>query len=49
MMDGIELFTVLHPYSAKAEDELSLEVGQIIQVLSKDPMISGDNGWWTGN
>lgn len=48
-MDGIELWTVLHPYTARAEDELSLVPGCIVQVLSKDPMISGDNGWWTGN
>ena len=30
------------------EDELTLTKGDVIDVLSKDYKISGDEGWWTG-
>uniref|UniRef100_A0A6M2DSG4 mitogen-activated protein kinase kinase kinase n=1 Tax=Xenopsylla cheopis TaxID=163159 RepID=A0A6M2DSG4_XENCH len=47
--DGsLSLYTALFDYSAQGEDELSLERGQIVEVLSKDAKISGDEGWWTG-
>lgn len=40
--------TAVYDYDAQNEDELSLRRGDIIQVLSKEPKISGDEGWWTG-
>ena len=33
---------------AQGEDELGLSKGDVIEVLSKDYKISGDEGWWTG-
>jgi len=38
----------IYDYSAQGEDELSLVKGDVIEVLSKDYKISGDEGWWTG-
>lgn len=35
-------------YNANAEDELSLQCGTSVEVLSKDAGVSGDEGWWTG-
>lgn len=40
--------TALFDYNAQGEDELTLRVGQSIEILSKDAKISGDEGWWTG-
>lgn len=42
------LRTALYDYTAQGEDELSLRRGQIVEVLSMDSKISGDEGWWTG-
>lgn len=42
------LWTALYDYDAQGEDELSLRKGQIVEVLSEDAKISGDEGWWTG-
>ncbi|XP_053608562.1 mitogen-activated protein kinase kinase kinase 11 isoform X3 [Plodia interpunctella] len=42
------LFTAVYDYVAQGEDELSLRRGEIVEVLSKDCNISGDEGWWTG-
>ncbi|XP_055841362.1 uncharacterized protein LOC129908691 isoform X3 [Episyrphus balteatus] len=42
------LWTALYDYEAQGEDELSLNRGQIVCVLSMDSNISGDEGWWTG-
>lgn len=42
------LRTALYDYDAQGEDELSLRKGQIVEVLSEDAKISGDEGWWTG-
>ena len=36
---------VLFPYNAVNDDELTLEEGQIINVVSKDVE---DKGWWKG-
>lgn len=36
------LWTVKYDYQAQGEDELSLKRGLIIEVLSKDKNISGD-------
>lgn len=42
------LFTAQFDYVAQGEDELSLQRGETVEVLSKDSKISGDEGWWTG-
>ena len=42
------LWSALYNYDAQGEDELSLRKGQIVEVLSEDAKISGDEGWWTG-
>ncbi|KAM9294011.1 mitogen-activated protein kinase kinase kinase 9 [Gastrophryne carolinensis] len=41
-------WTAVFDYEATAEDELTLRLGDIVQVLSKDSRVSGDEGWWTG-
>ena len=45
---GKQLWTALYEYQAKGEDELSLRKNDLIEVLSMDCVISGDEGWWTG-
>ncbi|KAL0878763.1 hypothetical protein ABMA27_003800 [Loxostege sticticalis] len=42
------LFTAVYDYVAQGEDELALRRGEIVEVLSKDATISGDEGWWIG-
>ncbi|XP_072313324.1 mitogen-activated protein kinase kinase kinase 9 [Eucyclogobius newberryi] len=42
------LWTAVFDYEAAAEDELSLRRGDVVEVLSKDSLVSGDEGWWTG-
>lgn len=42
------LWTAVFDYEASAEDELSLRRGDLVEVLSKDSLVSGDEGWWTG-
>ncbi|XP_020707621.1 mitogen-activated protein kinase kinase kinase 11-like isoform X1 [Athalia rosae] len=42
------IFTALFDYVAQGEDELTLQRGETVEVLSKDSKISGDEGWWTG-
>ncbi|CAG7785817.1 unnamed protein product, partial [Allacma fusca] len=46
--DNKSMWTALYDYDAQGEDELSLRRGEMIQVLSKDAKVSGDEGWWTG-
>ena len=41
-------WVAMFDYDAKHDDELSLQSGQQIEVLSKDVGVSGDEGWWTG-
>lgn len=45
---GLSLWTATHNYNAQGEDELSLKRGDVVEVLSTDAKISGDEGWWTG-
>lgn len=45
---NLPLWTAIFDYAANGEDELSLRVGDIVEVLSTDAKISGDEGWWTG-
>lgn len=42
------LRTAVYDYSPQGEDELPLQRGVVVEVLSKDPCVSGDEGWWTG-
>lgn len=44
----LSLWTAVYDYPAQGEDELSLRRGQVVEVLSMDAKISGDDGWWTG-
>lgn len=41
-------WTAMYDYDAMGEDELSLHKGEVVEVLSKDSKISGDEGWWIG-
>lgn len=41
----LPLFTALYDYHAQGEDELSLKRAIVVEVLSKDSNISGDEGW----
>lgn len=41
-------WTAVFDYEATAEEELTLRRGDLLQVLSKDSKVSGDEGWWTG-
>lgn len=43
-----ELWRALYDYDAQGNEELSLQRGDIVIVQSKDPIISGDEGWWLG-
>lgn len=45
---GAGYWTAVFDYEATAEDELSLRKGDRVEVLSKDSLVSGDEGWWTG-
>lgn len=46
--DSSKFWTAIYDYDASGDDELSLQRGEIVEVLSKDARISGDDGWWTG-
>nr|XP_021535431.1 mitogen-activated protein kinase kinase kinase 9 isoform X2 [Neomonachus schauinslandi] len=41
-------WTAVFDYEAAGEDELTLRLGDVVEVLSKDSQVSGDEGWWTG-
>lgn len=41
-------WTAVFDYEATAEEELTLRRGDLLEVLSKDSKVSGDEGWWTG-
>ncbi|XP_069043919.1 mitogen-activated protein kinase kinase kinase 10 [Lepisosteus oculatus] len=45
---GRALWTAVFDYEAAAEEELTLRRGDVLEVLSKDSTVSGDEGWWTG-
>ncbi|CAG2101421.1 unnamed protein product [Medioppia subpectinata] len=42
------IWTAIFDYEATGDDELSLQRGDRVEVLSTDTRISGDEGWWTG-
>ncbi|XP_077467942.1 mitogen-activated protein kinase kinase kinase 10 [Stigmatopora argus] len=41
-------WTAVFDYEATADEELTLKRGDLLEVLSKDSKVSGDEGWWTG-
>ncbi|XP_031440521.1 mitogen-activated protein kinase kinase kinase 11 [Clupea harengus] len=42
------VWTALFDYEASGNDELTLRKGDLVEVLSRDSEISGDEGWWAG-
>ncbi|XP_024862969.1 mitogen-activated protein kinase kinase kinase 11 [Kryptolebias marmoratus] len=42
------VWTALFDYEASCKDELTLRKGDLVEVLSQDSEISGDEGWWAG-
>uniref|UniRef100_A0A8C6X861 mitogen-activated protein kinase kinase kinase n=1 Tax=Naja naja TaxID=35670 RepID=A0A8C6X861_NAJNA len=42
------VWTALFDYEATSTDELTLRKGDLVEVLSWDSAISGDEGWWAG-
>ncbi|KAM9068399.1 mitogen-activated protein kinase kinase kinase 9 isoform X1 [Sarcophilus harrisii] len=44
----LPFWTAVFDYEAAGEDELTLRLGDVVEVLSKDSQVSGDEGWWTG-
>ncbi|XP_034771068.2 mitogen-activated protein kinase kinase kinase 11-like [Acipenser ruthenus] len=42
------VWTALFDYEAAGKDELTLRKGDLVEVLSRDSEISGDDGWWAG-
>lgn len=40
--------TTLYDYDAVDDDELTFRASDRIEILSKDPEVSGDDGWWVG-
>ncbi|XP_041035876.1 mitogen-activated protein kinase kinase kinase 11-like [Carcharodon carcharias] len=42
------IWTALFDYEAHCKDELTLRKGDLVEVLSRDSAISGDEGWWAG-
>uniref|UniRef100_W5UF66 mitogen-activated protein kinase kinase kinase n=1 Tax=Ictalurus punctatus TaxID=7998 RepID=W5UF66_ICTPU len=42
------VWTALFDYEATGKDELTLRKGDVVEVLSLDSEISGDEGWWAG-
>ncbi|KAF7218865.1 mitogen-activated protein kinase kinase kinase 10 [Nothobranchius furzeri] len=41
-------WTAVFDYEATTDEELTLRCGDLLEVLSKDSKVSGDEGWWTG-
>ncbi|KAI1893228.1 hypothetical protein AGOR_G00121540 [Albula goreensis] len=41
-------WTAVFDYEATTDEELTLRRGDLLEVLSKDSKVSGDEGWWTG-
>lgn len=42
------IWTAIFDYEATREDELSFKCGDIVNVISQDAFITGDDGWWAG-
>uniref|UniRef100_A0A8C3XNU9 mitogen-activated protein kinase kinase kinase n=1 Tax=Chelydra serpentina TaxID=8475 RepID=A0A8C3XNU9_CHESE len=41
-------WTAVFDYEAVGDEELTLRRGDLVEVLSQDSAVSGDEGWWTG-
>ncbi|XP_038642040.1 mitogen-activated protein kinase kinase kinase 10 [Scyliorhinus canicula] len=41
-------WTAVFDYESTADEELTLRRGDLVELLSKDSHVSGDEGWWTG-
>ena len=48
VQEGINYWCALLDYDAKLQDELTRKRGTAVEVITKDPKISGTDGWWTG-
>ena len=48
VMNHRKTATVLFNHKARSADELSLKVGDIIEIVSRDCMTTGAHGWWLG-
>ncbi|XP_033106346.1 mitogen-activated protein kinase kinase kinase 9-like [Anneissia japonica] len=42
------LCTAMYDYDASNDDEISLRQGDLVEIISQDHSVSGDDGWWTG-
>ncbi|XP_051900344.1 mitogen-activated protein kinase kinase kinase 10 [Pristis pectinata] len=41
-------WTAVFDYESTADEELTLRRGDLVELLSQDSTVSGDEGWWTG-
>ncbi|XP_055519596.1 mitogen-activated protein kinase kinase kinase 10 isoform X2 [Leucoraja erinacea] len=41
-------WTAVFDYESTADEELTLRRGDVVELLSQDSTVSGDEGWWTG-
>ncbi|XP_078287077.1 mitogen-activated protein kinase kinase kinase 10-like [Rhinoraja longicauda] len=41
-------WTAVFDYESTADEELTLRRGDLVELLSRDSTVSGDEGWWTG-
>lgn len=48
VQEGIKYWCALFDYDANHQDELTLKRGTQVEVITKDPKVSGTDGWWTG-
>lgn len=42
------LCTAIYDYDAQHGDELTLRQGDLVEIISKDHDVTGDDGWWKG-
>ncbi|XP_071962882.1 mitogen-activated protein kinase kinase kinase 10-like [Antedon mediterranea] len=42
------LCTAMYDFDASNDDEISLRQGDLVEVISQDYNVTGDDGWWTG-
>lgn len=48
LVGSYDMCIALYDYETTEEDELAFKANDRIELLSKDPAISGDEGWWVG-
>jgi len=44
----IDVGTAVYSYNAREDDELTLKIGDVVEIISKEKDVSGDDGWWLG-